>query len=378
MNVTESTITQQNNPLRALNASGQSVWYDNIHRAMLGSGELARLIKEDDLRGVTSNPSIFDQAISGSREYDEILQRELRLRPGQSSRELFFSLASDDIAAAAGLLLPVYQATGYLDGMVSLEVSPDLAYDTEATIREARSLRVRLGQPNVMIKVPATGAGLPAIEQLIAEGISINVTLLFSVERYLEVADAYLRGLERRHARGQPLDRVASVASFFVSRLDNILDPLLEEKRPELQGKLAIANAKVAYRRYRELCQSERFATLARAGARPQRLLWASTSTKNPVYRDVLYIEELIGPGTVNTVPPATYEAFRDHGVVEATLERDVDTAEARLASLSELGVDLAAITNRLETEGVRAFVNSFDNLLADIEAKASALTGND
>jgi transaldolase len=378
MNVTESTMTQQNNPLRALNAFGQSVWYDNIHRAMLGSGELARLIKEDDLRGVTSNPSIFDQAISGSQAYDEILQRELRLRPDQSSRELFFSLASDDIAAAAGLLLPVYQATGYLDGMVSLEVSPDLAYDTEATVREARSLRVRLGQPNVMIKVPATGAGLPAIEQLIAEGISINVTLLFSVERYLEVADAYLRGLERRHVRGQPLDRVASVASFFVSRLDNLLDPLLEEKRPELQGKLAIANAKVAYRRYRELYQSERFATLARAGARPQRLLWASTSTKNPVYRDVLYIEELIGPGTVNTVPPATYEAFRDHGVVEATLERDVDTAEARLASLSELGIDLAAITNRLETEGVRAFVNSFDNLLADIEAKASALTGND
>ncbi len=370
-------MTREDNPLRALNAFGQSIWYDNIHRGMLGSGELTRLIAEDDLRGVTSNPSIFDKAIGGSREYDEALRRELRAKPNRSSRELFFSLAGEDICAAADLLLPVHEATGHLDGMVSLEVSPDLAYDTEATIQEARALHTRLGRPNVMIKVPATQAGLPAIEQLIAEGISVNVTLLFSVDRYLEVADAYLRGLERRHAQGRPLNRIASVASFFVSRLDTLLDPVLGEKRPELQGKLAIDNAKVAYRRYQELYRSERFAALAKAGARPQRLLWASTGVKNAAYRDVLYIEELIGPHTVNTVPPATYEAFRDHGAVKATLERDVGAAEARLASLPELGIDLTAVTDRLEAEGVQAFVQSFDNLLADIEAKTQELRDN-
>ena len=367
-------MTQHHNPLRTLNAYGQSIWYDNIHRAMLSSGELERMIAEDDLRGITSNPSIFDKAITGGREYDDALRRMLRQDPNQTSRELFFALAIEDIGAAADLLQPVYVATGGVDGMVSLEVSPDLAYDTEGTIREARALHARLDRPNVMIKVPATRAGLPAVEQLTAAGINVNVTLLFALDRYREVAEAYLLGLEQRLARGQQVEMIASVASFFVSRVDAALDPLLANKRPELQGKLAIANAKLAYQAFKDLFGSGRFAALAKAGARPQRLLWASTSSKNPVYRDVLYVEELIGPQTVNTMPPATYEAFRDHGVVAATLEREMDSARAQLAALPALGIDLRAVTGRLEAEGVQAFARAFTNLLADIEAKAADL----
>jgi len=367
-------MTQRHNPLRALNVYGQSVWYDNIHRAMLSSGELGRMIAEDDLRGITSNPAIFDKAITGGREYDDALRRLLRQNPNQTCRELFFALASEDIGAAADLLRPVYVATGGVDGMVSLEVSPDLAYDTEGTIREARALHARLDRPNVMIKVPATRAGLPAIEQLTADGINVNVTLLFAVDRYREVAEAYLRGLEHRLARGQPVANIASVASFFVSRIDTALDPLLADKRPELQGKLAIANAKLAYQAFKDIFGRGRFAALAEAGARPQRLLWASTSSKNPAYRDVLYVEELIGPQTVNTVPPATYEAFRDHGVVAATLEREVASARAQLAALPALGIDLCAVTDRLEAEGVQAFAQAFTNLLTDIEAKVADL----
>lgn len=364
-------MPQQNNPLRVLNASGQSIWYDNIHRSMLTSRELARLLAEDDLRGITSNPSIFDKAISGGHDYDEVLRRLLHANPTQSSRDLFYALASEDIGIAADLLLPVYVATDGVDGMVSLEVSPDLAHDTEATIREARELHAHLHRPNVMIKVPATRAGLPAIEQLIADGININVTLLFSVDRYLDVADAYLRGLERRFANDQPVQRIASVASFFVSRVDSALDPVLAEKAPGLQGKIAIANAKLAYRRFKELYAGPRFQALKAAGARPQRLLWASTSTKNPVFRDVLYVEGLIGPETVNTIPPATYAAFREHGLVAPSLEKDWDTALAQLASLPDLEIDLTAVTDRLEEEGVTAFAQSFHNLLANIEAKA-------
>jgi transaldolase len=367
-----TTLSQQENPLRCLNAAGQSVWYDHIHRAMLTTGELARLIAVDDLRGVTSNPTIFEKAISGSCDYDAALRQQLHSNPDQSSRELFFALALEDIRMTADLLLPVYQATEGVDGMVSLEVSPDLAYDTEATLREARHLNTCLGRPNVMIKVPATRAGLPAIEQLIAEGININVTLLFSVDRYQQVVEAYLGGLEQRLAKDQPIDRIASVASFFVSRLDSLLDPLLAEKCPELQGKIAIANAKLAYQRYQALFTGARFAALAAAGARPQRLLWASTGTKNPAYSDVLYVENLIGSQTVNTMPPATYEAFRDHGVVAPTLEHDWETALAQLTRLSALGIDLASATDRLEAEGVAAFARAFSQVLAAIEDKTA------
>lgn len=367
-------MSQSTNPLRRLNAAGQSVWYDNIQRSMLTSGELARLLAEDDLRGVTSNPAIFEKAIIGSRDYDAALRALARRRPGGSSRELFYELAVEDIDAAAELLAPTYRATDGVDGMISLEVSPDLAHDAEATVAEARRLHARLGRPNVMIKVPATRAGLPAIEQLVADGVCVNVTLLFSVARYEQVVEAYLRGLERRLRQGLPIGRVASVASFFVSRLDTLLDPLLAERRPELQGKIAIANAKLAYRRFQELFAGARFAALAAAGARPQRLLWASTSAKNPAYRDVIYVEQLIGPHTVNTMPPATYAAFRDHGVVAPTLTQDSDEAAAQLAMLAGLDIDLADVTDRLEAEGVAAFAHSFEQLLAAVEAKVTGL----
>ena len=362
------------NPLRLLNASSQSVWYDNIQRSMLSSGMLARLIAEDDLRGITSNPTIFEKAIAGSDDYDEALRRELNRNPHQSSRDLFFTLAIEDIRAAAEALRPTYDATDGVDGMVSLEVSPDLAHDVDGTVREARELFDRLALPNVMIKVPGTVPGLHAVERLIAEGVNVNVTLLFSVERYVSVAEAYLRGLERRRARGLPLDRVASVASFFVSRIDTALDPVLAERRPELLGTIANANAKLAYLEYQEIFGSAHFTDLHAAGARPQRLLWASTSTKNPAYSELLYVENLIGPNTVNTMPPATYAAFRDHGVVAPTLERDVELALVQLATLPELGIDLSAVTDQLEIYGVNAFIKSFDTLLAAIEAKTGIL----
>ncbi len=367
-------MSQATNPLRRLNAAGQSVWYDNIQRSLLTSGELARLIAEDDLRGVTSNPATFEKAIAGSHDYDTALQSLLRRHPKRSSRELFYDLALDDIAAAAALLAAVHRATDGVDGMVSLEVSPDLAHDAEATIQEAQQLHARLGRPNVMIKVPATRAGLPAIERLTADGIPVNVTLLFSITRYEQVVEAWLRGLEQRVQRGQPVAGVTSVASFFVSRLDSLLDPVLAERQPDLQGKIAIANAKVAYRRFRALFEGPRFTALAAAGARPQRLLWASTSTKNPAYRDVIYVEQLIGPQTVNTMPPATYAAFREHGLIASTLEQDGDAAQAQLALLPALGIDLATATDRLEAEGVAAFAHSFEQLLAAIDAKVAGL----
>jgi transaldolase len=373
--MSHATNPRATNPLRALNASGQSVWYDHIHRSMLTDGELARLIAEDDLRGITSNPSIFEKAIGTGHDYDGALQREIRRDAAQSSRDLFFTLAIEDIRAAADQLRPVWDTTGGSDGMVSLEVSPDLAHDTQGTIREARELNARVDRPNVMIKVPGTRAGLPAIEALTAAAINVNATLLFSVDRYVGVATAYLRGLKRRIDAHLPVASIASVASFFVSRVDSALDPLLAQKRPDLQGKIAIANAKLAYQRFKELFQGDAFAAAAAAGARPQRLLWASTSTKNPAYRDVLYVEDLIGPQTVNTMPPATYAAFRDHGKVARTLDAEVDTALAQLAALPELGIDLSALTDQLEDQGVAAFAESFGNLLAAIERKTANLT---
>ncbi len=361
------------NPLRQLNAAGQSVWYDYIRRDLLGEA-LATLIERDDLRGITSNPTIFEKALSSGHDYDAALRRELRDVPGRDPRELFFTLAIEDIRNAADQFRPVYERTGGVDGMVSLEVSPDLAHDTEATVREARTLWQRLDRPNAMIKVPATKAGVPAVETLIGEGINVNVTLLFAVERYREVADAYLRGLERRREQGGALDRIASVASFFVSRVDTAIDPLLAERQPDLAGRIAIANAKLAYRDYRAIVAEQRFRSLSTAGARPQRLLWASTGTKNPDYPELLYVEQLIGPDTVDTMPPATYERFGEAGTVAETLTRGVDEAEHHIALLAELGIDLTEITDRLEVEGVAAFAKSFDNLLAAVAERAGEL----
>lgn len=360
------------NPLVKLNQLGQSIWYDNITRSMLGD-ELQALIDQDDLRGITSNPSIFQKAITSSNTYDSAIQSIIQNNPKISAKALFFELAIEDIQAAADQLLGQYQKSNGTDGFVSLEVSPDLADDTEGTIKEARELHQRLARPNVMIKVPATKAGIPAIEALTADGISINVTLLFSVERYREVADAYLRGLETRHQANQDCSAIRSVASFFISRVDAALDPLLAEHEATnaLQGKIAIANAKAAYQAYQEYFEGERFQKLTAA---PQRLLWASTSTKNPSYSDVLYIESLIAPNTVNTVPPATYDAFRDHGTVAETLAENLETANQQLAIVAQAGINLAAITDQLESDGVDSFKKAFDSLLADLQAEIDRL----
>jgi len=360
------------NPLRQLNDAGQSVWYDHIHRRMLGA-ELQTMIARDDLRGITSNPSIFEKAIGAGDVYDDAIRTLLETEPGLDAEGIFQALAVADIQAAADQLLPVYELSEGVDGRVSLEVSPQLAHDTEGTLREARQLAARVDRPNLMIKVPATEAGIPAVETLIFEGISVNVTLLFAVARYQAMARAFLRGMQRRLEAGLPVNRVASVASFFVSRVDGAVDPLLGEDSP-WAGRIAIANARLAYACYRQLFDESHFGALRTAGAHPQRLLWASTSTKNPAYRDVIYVEELIGPDTVNTLPPATYEAFLDHGRVAHTLDRGLPEAETAIAALTDLDIDLDAITARLETEGVVAFASAYDNLLAAIRRKAAAL----
>lgn len=378
-------MTTTVNSIRAALALGQSIWYDNIQRAMLTRGELARLINEDGLRGLTSNPTIFEKAITGSSDYDQALEDAVRRQSGQDSEALFYALAIDDITAAADLLRPVYDASGSHDGMVSIEVSPDLAHDTVGTVAQALRLHERIARPNLMIKVPATPAGLPAIEQLIDAGISVNVTLLFSVQRYLEVIEAYLLGLESRLRRGQPIDTIASVASFFVSRVDSAVDKLLEQRLASadpqqrtrltaLQGKIAIANAKRAYQEFQSRFGDERFDKLRKAGAQVQRLLWASTGTKNPAYSDVMYLETLIGPDTVNTVPPETYRAFLDHGRVAPTLEQDMEGTNALLTALAALGIDLAAVTQQLEAEGVASFAKSYHHLLDAIKEKTASV----
>ncbi|HEU4596685.1 MAG TPA: bifunctional transaldolase/phosoglucose isomerase [Pyrinomonadaceae bacterium] len=372
------------NNLTEIMQLGQSIWYDNIRRAMLVSGDLAKKIEEDDLRGVTSNPTIFEKAITGSTDYDEQL-REL-VAAGKSVSEIYEDLVTEDIGKAADILRPVYDRTDALDGYISLEVSPRLAYDTTGTIEEADRLFRRLGRPNVMIKIPASQEGLPAIEESIYRGININVTMIFSIENYAQVAEAFIRGLERRAAEGKPVERIASVASFFVSRVDTAIDSDLEyrsrhastpEERARLEGLLgraAVANAKLAYQKFKEIFHGERFGELKAKGAQVQRCLWASTGTKNPKYSDVLYVDNLIGPETVNTVPPATYTAIRDHGKVAPTLEEGLDECRALVSQLGELGIDLKAVTEKLQKDGLDAFVNSFDTLVESIEAKRDAL----
>ena len=371
------------NPLRRLQDFGQSIWYDNIERMMLHSGELARLITEDGLRGITSNPTIFEKAIAHSNDYDDSLAKWLHAASHQDSRSLFFSLAIEDIQGAADLLKPVYDATHGRDGYVSLEVSPDLAYDVEATIAEAERLHNRVNRPNLMIKVPATKEGVLAFENLVTKGINVNVTLLFSVDRYKEVEEAYLAGLEARLRQGLSVDGIASVASFFVSRVDTAMDKLLVKasaKDPaaaRLQGQIAITNAKLAYAWYQQVFESQRFENLRQAGASTQRLLWASTGTKNPEYSDVMYIDGLIGPDTVNTVPPVTYAAYKDHGQPRITLTEGLEDAESKIAMLKTFGIDIQTVTKQLEDEGVQSFAKSFTDLLNAISAKSDMIRSN-
>ena len=371
------------NPLLDLHQLGQSVWCDSISRSLLDSGELSRLIAEDGLRGVTSNPSIFENAIDGGTDYD----REIHTmtRAGFSAARIYEVLAIKDIQGAADQFSALFETTGGRDGYVSLEVSPHLAYRTRDTVEEARRLWKAVARSNLMIKVPATPAGIPAIRQLLGEGINVNITLMFSMEHYLQVADAYLQGIEVLAASGRT-SPVASVASFFVSRVDTVVDKFLQKKELQsgsaaerehcrtLQGRTAVANARLVYQKFREVFSGNRFLELKRKGFCVQRPLWASTSTKNPRYRDVLYVETLIGSETVNTMPLATLSAFRDHGVVEATLGKDLKDVRQTFVQLQELGIDMNAVTLKLQEDGVKVFADAFDRLLASIQSKQQAV----
>ena len=370
------------NSIKKLKEIGQSIWLDNLSRHLMDSGELRRLIEEDGLTGITSNPTIFQKAISGSQDYDSSL--EALLRKGiQEEKELFLGLAFEDIARAADMLRPVYQGSRGKDGFVSIEVSPDLAFETEKTIAEAKRLFSTLGKKNVLIKVPATKPGLPAIERLTDEGVNVNVTLLFSVNRYEEVVEAYLRGLESRARRGQSIQEISSVASFFVSRVDTLTDKLLEarlssasseaqkQKIISLFGKAAVSNAKLAYKKYEALFSGARFLALKEANV--QRILWGSTGTKNPKYSDVKYVEELIGPGSINTVPEATLKAFLDHGRARVTIHEGIEAAERLSGELKSVGVHLNQVTEELEEEGVKLFSDSFFALLKEISQKKNS-----
>jgi transaldolase/glucose-6-phosphate isomerase len=372
------------NPLLAIQQHGQSIWYDNIRRGLITSGELQSLVDNDGLRGVTSNPAIFEKAITGSTDYDEAMQT-LERAGHLDAKTLYEHLAVDDIQMATDVLATVYEQTNKRDGYVSLEVSPYLAHDTAGTIEEARRLWQAVDRRNVMIKVPATPAGVPAIRQLISEGINVNVTLLFHMAVYEAVAEAYISGLEAFVAAGGDPSRVASVASFFISRIDSAVDGTIAARlktaqRPEermllrsLLGKVAIANARLTYQRYKELYGGARWQALAAKGAQTQRLLWASTSTKNPTYRDVLYVEELIGPDTVNTVPTATFDAFREHGQVRASLEEHLDEAHDVLATLQYVGISLQDATDTLLDDAVKLFVDPFEKLLQAVEQKTAS-----
>jgi transaldolase/glucose-6-phosphate isomerase len=368
------------NPLRVLNSLGQSVWFDYIRRDELTSGHLKKLIDVDGVSGVTSNPSIFEKAIAGSNDYDEAIRK--LVEAGEETPAIFESLEVEDIRAAADLFRPVYDSTDGRDGFVSIEVAPTLARDTQATIAEAHRLWREVDRPNILVKVPGTAEGLPAIEQLLGEGININITLLFAIERYEEVALAYIAALEKRAREGKPLDRIASVASFFVSRIDTMADQQLEAKLPaaksaeekqrleSLRGKTAVANAKLAYVKFKEICSSSRFQALAQKGARVQRMLWASTGTKNPQYSDTLYVDTLIGPDTINTMPAATLAAYRDHGKPAPRIEEGLDDARAVMQQLAEAGIDFAAITRKLEDQGVESFAKDYEKLLAALAQK--------
>jgi transaldolase len=356
------------NRLQALHDAGVSIWLDTLSRQLLDSGDFAALIADHAVTGATSNPTIFAKAITGSERYDDQLRTAVASGT-RDPRELFFELALEDVGRAADLLRLSHDDSGGRDGFVSIECTPDLADDTEATIDQALELWGRLDRPNVLIKVPATGAGIPAIEELTARGVNVNITLLFSLERYEQVIDAYITGLERRVAAGEPVDAISSVASFFVSRVDAKVDPLLPVDS-DLRGQIAIANAQRAYGRYRERFADKRWLALRAAGARSQRPLWASTGTKDPAYSDVLYVEELIAPKVINTMPEATLRAFADHGNVGDPLGPDASGAEETLRRAEDAGIDMEAMTAQLEREGVRSFCDSYHELLDCVETK--------
>jgi transaldolase len=374
------------NPLLQLKAQGQSVWLDDIDRGQLRSGLFGRLIDEDGLSGATGNPTIFEHSITHDTTYDEQMQQ--LFRAGKSPQEIYETLAMTDVKTVADLLRPTYDRTGGQDGFVSIEVSPYLAHDTEATLAEVRRFWHTIDRPNLMVKIPSTTAGVPAIHQALSEGININITLIFSIENYRQVVEAYLGALEKRLAQGENISHLASVASFFVSRVDVLVDKLLEDKikaesgaarqqqLKALQGKIAIANARLVYQEFKRLFGGLRFEALQQRGARVQRPLWASTSTKNPAYRDVLYAEELIGPDTVDTMTLATIESFRDHGRVRPSVEDDIPQARAELATLEAAGISYDRVTRQLQVEGVQRFADSFDRLFACIEDKRKATGG--
>jgi transaldolase len=376
------------NNLMKLAQLGQSVWYDNISRGIILRGELKRMVDEGVL-GVTSNPTIFDKAISGSSDYDGQLQELVERKPNIGVAEIIQALMVKDIQMATDFLMPVYEKTWCGDGYVSVEVTPSKARDTKATIEEVRHLWSRINRKNLMIKIPATKEGLPAIEQAISEGINVNVTLIFSVERYSEVAKAYISGLERRMKSGQPLDHVASVASVFVSRIDTLIDELLQKKmnltsNPVqkqqchiLLGKAAVANTKMVYQEFKKVFGTPQFNTLKKKGANVQRPLWGSTGTKNPAYSDLLYVDTLIGPHTVNTVPPATYASILDHSHPEHSIESDLPAAQKVLEDLAEAGIDLQWALKKLEDDGVAAFAKSFDGLFRSLEQRLQHFVGN-
>ena len=375
MSTISSTVE---NPLKQLTRFGQSIWLDYIRRSLMTSGELRRMVEEDGLGGMTSNPSIFEKAIEGGEEYADYL-KQLRTDKSLDAKGVYERLAIRDIQDAADVLRPVYARTNRRDGYVSLEVAPYLAHKTQDTIDEALRLWKTVDRPNVMIKIPGTPAGVPAIETALREGVNVNVTLLFAQEMYEEVAWAYVRALEQRAAAGQDLAGMAGVASFFVSRIDTAVDALLDARLPQaddgrrkllesVRSKVAIANAKLAYERYQRIFSGPRWDALAAKGAQTQRVLWASTSTKNPKLRDVLYIEELIGKDTVNTIPPATYDAFKDHGRPRASLTEDVEGARRVMADLAATGISMESVTADLVTAGVKQFEDAFTKLLAAVQ----------
>jgi transaldolase/glucose-6-phosphate isomerase len=372
------------NPLKDLLKFGQSVWLDYIRRDLLTSGELKRLIEEDGLRGMTSNPTIFEKAITGGKLYDDLLN-SLKSRTDLDAKGRFEILAIRDIQDAADILRQVYDSSKRRDGYVSLEVSPYLARDTKGSLEEARRLWKAVGRENVMIKIPGTAEGLPAIQQALSEGININVTLLFAQEVYVKVAEAYIAGLEQFGSNGGDVGRMASVASFFISRIDSAVDAIIDTKLKaskdareqellkSVQGKVAIANGKQTYEKYQEIFSTPRWKALAAKGAQTQRVLWASTSTKNPAYRDVLYVEELIGPDTVDTIPPATFDAFRDHGKLRQSLTEDLASAHKTMETAGKVGVSMKQVTDKLTDDGVRLFSEAFDKLLAAVEQSSKS-----
>jgi transaldolase len=371
------------NPLIQLKALGQSIWLDDIDRGQLRSGLFGRLIDEDGLSGATGNPTIFEHSITHSSTYDEQMQH--LIHESKSSLEIYEALAMTDVKTVADLLRPTYDRTDGQDGFVSIEVSPYLAHDTQATLVEVRRFWQTIDRPNLMVKIPSTPAGVPAIRQALAEGININITLIFSLENYGQVAEAYLSALEERSSKGQDISRIASVASFFVSRVDVLVDNMLQDEKETvdaseqqkleaLKGKIAIANARLAYQEFKQLFSGPRFAALQQRGARVQRPLWASTGAKNPVYRDVMYVEELIGPDTVNTMPLATIESFHDHGQVRLSIEDQLPEAKAQLDALADVGIHYDQVTRQLQEEGVQKFVDSFRKLFQCIETKRKVL----